>query len=175
MNIKYPELLQRYKEQEKPKAGHWTFLSRVNKYWYTKEQAIKKETFLWKHLIKGAIDETWRQCSVCNEYKDRSMYNKSVHWINNKMNLCRACCKIKKAVYRSWSGKAKDSEYKKRSRTFFIGEKILIHGDSIDMREVVKKEPKKSYVIQSVTTKLYSRIDPCHKNPNFKKFYRLEA
>lgn len=62
---------------------------------------------------KFKINKNWRQCTICNEYKQWSFYSKdksNKYWYTNN---CKDCRNILKKQYRqTWIWKIKEKNYK---------------------------------------------------------------
>jgi hypothetical protein len=183
-NIKYPELLLFYKNYEGEKCKYSVFRSRAIRYGYSKEEAIQKVSYLWKHMIKGEIKEKGRNCTNCWIFKPRSEFSKDLSNKYRHTPDCKECRKRKKRAYREQNQRSKDKEYRLKKRKLQIGEYIaflnpvLVEGiPREDVREVVGYTFKKGYSIKSVHTWLERTLDTGDNqkvNKNCERFYRVD-
>ena len=182
-NLKHPEIWKRYHDYKWLKSSYSVYFNRIIQRWYSKEEAIQPWSMKWKHLIKSFIDENWRQCTICREYKMRFEFAK-----NGKLGIhgrcwdCKACRKIAKAEYRKKTGGLVDKAYKQRVRNLELWTivnfptemtKDLCELWKIQDRKVVARYFKKWHKLRSAQTWYYRWLDTNdnHKvNPNCIKF-----
>ncbi len=123
---------------------------------------------------KTHIDEDWRVCVKCWEYKIWELYNtdrsNKTTWRQSK---CRECAIKDKREYREKTNYLKDKEYKQKKRKLEIWQEIMIIDQWIpETYKVVKYKFKKWYMIQSTFTQYYKRIDT-NDNKKSIKFYKI--
>ena len=173
---KSPELHQRYDKQPEPKCKRAKFVSRVNLYWYTKEQALSTERYLFKakrnqHIVR---DENWRVCNKCKKYKPRSEYARNKSWFHKKCWKCKECANAEHHEYRLNWWYAKDREYKIRKRKLNIWEQVYFNWE---IREVVWYKYNRWYTVKSIVSGEERRIDtndnPIRTNTNCVRFQKL--
>ena len=117
MNIKYKELNEYYHNYKKAKVAYNVFRARVLRYWYKKEDAIKKK-LLFTRRTKLKKTQDWRVCSMCWQFKSWSEF--SVDRSNKSNNYrtpnCKECRNKLKREYRKNWWKEKDREYRTKLR-----------------------------------------------------------
>lgn len=185
-NIKYHEQLAFYHSFVGDKCPYRTFSARVQK-WLPYDWAIQKENRKWKHLVKGLITDTGRECTKCKVMKPRSEYNKNyTAWLNFRQPYCKVCQSIMKKEYRKKTWYLKDKQYKEHRRKLAIGQKIAFCEPMIVkwlprevIREVQSYEKKKWYLLYSSLLKEYTRLSTSdnHNHPQnklCKRFYIVE-
>lgn len=155
---KHPELHKRYDEQSEPKPKRAIFRARVDKYWYSKEQAICADNWIRrkkrnKHIIR---DENWRVCNKCKQYKARDEYSYNKVWFHERNSACKECKNKAHREYRSNWWSKKDKEYRDKKRHLNIWEQVYFHWQ---IREVVEYKNKKWYKVKSIVDWTERRID----------------
>lgn len=94
------------------KCSYDCYVKRVSRYWMTYEQAIVP----W-HMkqIKMKINDNWKICSMCNEWKYFSYFNKDKRTSTWYTARCWECIrKVMRDYYASNTEKVKESKYKYR-------------------------------------------------------------
>lgn len=182
-NVKHLDLREYYKSQPAPKAKYTTFLHRVNKYWYTKENAITDKNI---KPLSTQSDTEWRVCTWCWIYKKWSDYHKNrTHKVRTKYTAkCRDCRNIQHRKYRQTNGRFIDKIYREKVRKLSVWEIITIPQDvekdllehcMIQKREVVEYNYKKWYRIKSLLTGHYKRTTTNHNSTQSeRKFIRVK-
>lgn len=172
-HIVRPELVDFYHNYTKEKVSYSVYFARIKQQWLSKEDAIKIQQLKGKHMIKTLIDLDWRVCTVCMEYKTWDKFSKTKTTSTSRTPNCLECRDKLKKKYRLETNYEQDREYKKKCRTLEIGTLIAMTTPRIidwfpreDIREVIKYEYKKWYMIQSKVDWIYKRID---MNDNGKK------
>lgn len=155
---KRPELHQRYDKQSEPKTTRNLFRNRVNLYWYTKEQAITNEKYIFQakrtqHITR---DENWRVCNKCKTYKPRDEFAKNVKWFHQKCGSCKKCKNQEHREYRLNWWYEKDREYKIKRRKLNIGDQIYFNWQ---IREVIWYKYNRWYTVKSIMSDEIRRID----------------
>lgn len=115
MNIKYVELNKFY-YKKKRKIKYTTYIARVVRYWWSKENAIKEKLpFTRRTKLKKTAE--WRICSKCWELKVWTDFaqDKTNKSNNYRTTNCKECRNKYKQEYRK-NNKSKDIEYKKKYR-----------------------------------------------------------
>ena len=169
-NLKHKELYAWYENQEWDKPKWSVFSGRVLRYNIPKEEAIQNKSFLseWKlRMYWSIIDDKWRVCTKCWEYKERDKFAKSVSWVNKHTCNCKECRNKMKADYRKRTQYAKDHEYKIKKRKLNQWDQIYFQDD---IREVISYRVKKWYLVKSLlnwTEREISTSDN-HYKPNNK-------
>lgn len=184
-HLKHKKLNQWYWENKDRKSSSYpVFIERVLRFWRDKDRAIIRTHEIKKPTqVKWVINEQWRECTICNQYKLRSYYHKSVAWIYWHTNDCRECRNDRKREYRVKTNYTKDKEYKEKKRKLNIGDKIKLkepvkYLDTFIMPvwEVVKYEFKKWYTLYSPDYKIYKWLDTNDNkkiNKNCVWFYKI--
>lgn len=111
--MKYWEIIKYYRSYEWKKTNLANFYQRINKFWLTKEEAIKP---LHRHIkTKFTID--WRICTQCWVKKLWSDFAKDKTWLNKRSPNCLECRNKNKIEYRkSKEVNEKEKEYKRLRR-----------------------------------------------------------
>jgi len=157
-NLKHKELYEWYNKQSENKVKRAKFISRVIQYWYSKEEAIKDINWMsFKRRIKNwtIINENWRVCSKCKQFKEWNWFARTKNWINWYTCNCKECRNKAKSEYRKRTNYYKDHEYKKKKRILFIGDQIYFQDD---VREVLSYKMKKWYIVKSILNGVKRRI-----------------
>ena len=184
-NVKYPELLAWYRSYEWEKCKYTVFMSRVIRYWYSKEEAITPKSLLGKRKIKTEIREDGRVCTVCGKFKFRDEFVRTKGTTTGRTPNCKDCRNEMKKSYREKNWYAKDKEYKQRTRKLMIWSYIaFLNPVTIDwaprenVREVVGYQLKKGYQLKSVYTWAYRTLDTNDNrkvSQNCLPYYRVDA
>ena len=184
-NIKHHALLAFYRGFDWEKCSYRTFMSRVTRYGFSKEEAMKKERFSWKWMIKWEIQENWRECSKCGIFKEWTDFPRDLSSKHRYCSNCKECRNKTKAETRKLTHRKKDKEYEAKARKLTIWEYIAFLNplfiDGVpreDVREVVGYQFKKGYSIRSIHTWLYRTLDTGDNqkvNKNSRRFYRVDA
>jgi len=171
-HLKHKELNKWYREQEGEKSNYRVFIGRVIRYWYSKEEAIKKEPKPKKS--KTLINEKGRVCLKCWIFKERDNYSKNKKVKTWRLGTCKECMKEIKREYRyNRGGIEKDREYKRNKRHLEIGEQVFLNDE---IREVIDKKFKRGVKIRSLLSGNERRLDPNDnkgKSLNSIKFERV--
>ena len=117
MHLKYKELNEYYHNYKWTKVSYQVFISRVIKYWYKKEDAIKKKlNFTRRTKLKKNQD--WRVCSMCRVFKYRNDFavDRSNKSNNYRTTNCKECRNKLKREYRKNWWREKDREYRTKLR-----------------------------------------------------------
>lgn len=148
--LKHKELYERYQQQPEPKAKRSYFSSRVLRYWYSKEKAIKDKSYLSESRLErywSVIKENWRICRKCWVFKERKDFSKdraSNYWYSS---TCKECRNKAKAEYRERTNRRTDRLYKENRRHLKEWEQIYFQDD---IREVISYKFKKWYTVKSI-------------------------
>lgn len=179
-NLKYKDLNSYRHNYEWEKCKITVFMARVRIYGKTKEEAILPVLYIGVKP-KNRCDDNGRVCNDCWEYKTWDMFSRMKTGYNHRSPNCLECRNKKKREYRAKTNRAKDREYKQRTRKLAIWDRVsfmeVVYKDWLPREEVwiVKdKKPMQAYTIQSELTELYGRLDTVEWNPNYKKFYKLK-
>lgn len=174
-HVKYPELIEFYHSYLWPKCLYITFFTRVMRYKYDIDIAIKPHL---PPVTNPNIYGDGRVCMKCKIHKPRSEFNKNNYSKTNHTTKCKACANIVHAEYRASGWYAKDRAYKKSRNTLHIWE--LIYFDDyykhlatvweLEYWEVVDKPYRQWYKLKSTATGYYQSLDT---NNTKKKFYRV--
>lgn len=184
-HVKHPDLVNYYRDYEWIKTTYTNFFSRIVKCWESKEEAIKLIRRVKKpRQIKWLINEQWRECIKCLEYKVRELYHRSTSWVYWRTSDCIECRNKAKREYRASTNYAKDKELKTKKRKLELWEKLSFHHPIIvnwNPREVIwevkEYKMKKWYLIYSQLLKQYKWLDTNDnhaRNKNCKKFYKIK-
>jgi len=133
---------------------------------------------------KTQISDDGRVCTKCLKFK---LWKSYVNDYNNKKThhstKCKLCINKAKLDYRLRTNRAKDKEYKNKTRKLEVGqiisflEPIYINWDPReDKQEVIDYKYNRWYTIKSLLTGETSRLDTNDnqsKNPNCKRFYKI--
>ncbi len=183
-NVKYPDLIHWYRSYDGEKCKYIVFMSRVIRYWYSKEEAITPQSLHWKHFIKTEIRENGRECTACGKFKFRDEFHKTKGTTTGRTSNCKACRNLAKQKARA-EGRTNDREYKLRTRKLEIWSYIAfltpIYVDWApreNVREVVGYQFKKDYQLKSVHTGTYRTLDTNDNrkvSQNCLPYYRVDA
>lgn len=184
-NVKYPELLAWYRAYEWEKCKYRIFMSRVIRYWYSKEEAITPKSLIGKRKIKTEIREDGRVCTVCWQFKFRDEFARTKGTTTGRTPNCKDCRNEMKKSYREKNWYAKDKEYKLRTRKLTIWSYIaFLNPVYIDwaprenVRQIVGYQMKKGYELKSVHTWAYRTLDTNDNrkvSQNCLPYYRVDA
>ena len=178
-NLKHKELYEWYNNQPEPKVKRAKFSSRVIQYWYSKEDAIKDIDYLKLGKRKRywtIVEENWRVCSRCKQFKEWNMFARTKDGINGRTSNCKQCRNEMKREYRLKTWYAKDHEYKKNKRVLSIWDQIYFQDD---VWEVLDYKHKKWYTVKSIlnwTEKKISTMDNHYSiNNSCVRFTKLKS
>jgi len=183
-HIKHPELVNFYKNYEWIKTTYAIFFWRVMRGWESMEDAISFIRRVKKpRQIKWLIDDKWRECTRCLQYKERRLYHYSKTWPHQRTNDCIECRTKMKKEYRERTNGLKDKELRDRKRKLDIWDNLVFYDPIIVnwnprevVWEVIEYKKHKWYKIHSKLMNQYRWLDTNDnhgRNENCKRFYRL--
>ena len=173
---KHIELVKYYHSYEWDKPNYTTFYTRVLVQWLSMEEAMNYQK---TYERKTEVDDNWRVCAKCGEYKLRSEYHRYRQWVNHRTSQCAICRNEAKKTYRQKTNNSKDIEYRTKKRKLnewdmIALEKPILHDWILreDRYKIIGYRYKKWYIGQSTLTGA-TRYISLWDNPKSAKIYRL--
>lgn len=178
-HVKYKEINDYYRGYNNPRVKYNTFLQRILYHGYTdREKAITEKKYTSRRKNKW-IDEDWRICTKCKQWKPREMFWFTKDTVCQMTSKCKECRNADHREQRKLTNYAADRQYKSKTRKLTIWEHIALQKPRYinwlpreDVYKVVDYKYKKWYLLQSIIDWIYTWIDTWN-NPKSKKFYRV--